>query len=295
MGTPRFGWVALAIVFAGTACRGIDPRHFERLHYGMPHASVAPLLESDEAVPVMRFFAPDGAGVEQDVRIELYECEEPHPNYAVMSVDGRLASVTLACLPVRYPSVGGAEASRCARAAPPWRVREGWWHEPEIWDWDTRRMLRPWSTSELSMLARAAVASRLDLAWDRREPIDAAHPLTGRYTAIGMGVMLVFPLAVAAAYLPFYAYDRLIDDSETNAIAARSFLLAAPRDITLAEVVARLGPPTEDGVVDSDGGPQRVLAYTLPGRYRITIGWRGERMQWVDFGDWYTWVPKFVE
>lgn len=252
--STRLALIAAAVCLG--ACSGLDPRRLQRLEYGMDQRLIAERLE-EPSIPVMRFFAKDEAGREQDVLIELYEGAEEHANYALVSIDGRLASVSIA---------SGSH------------FLEGqWWRDPSL---------------PLQELVESAAARRLELAWEKLEPIDSSHPSRGRYTAIGMATVLVVPLVI---YVPYYVWNELfVDDGFAHAVAMRTFLLEAPRHTTVEQVVAVLGPPTSDREYESEGRPHRALTHELDGGFTIETGFTDGRLLWADFGSWYDWSPGFM-
>jgi hypothetical protein len=268
MALDRIVLAAAAACLAG--CSGLRPWKLERLQYGMEHCHVAELLE-EPSLPAMRFFARDEHGREQDVRIEVAPGADGHANYALVSTDGRLASVSIAA------------------ASPPYFGR-AWWRDAHHWDW--RELRCPYWPEELEGLVRSAAERRLELAWDRLEPIDAAFRTSGRYTALGMGTILVLPLVL---YTPYYVATALFDGRYDRAVDVRSFLLTLPRDATIEQVVAELGPPAADASFARGDGSQRVLAYELAGGFRITIGYLDGRLLWVDFGQWHDWSWSFAD
>ncbi len=260
-----------AAAFALSACNvGFDPRNLERLEYGMEQYRIAELLESDEpAIPLFRCFVVGEDGRSQDVCVVLHESLSPHPFYLSVSIDGRLAAVTL--LPPGEDS--------------PWQPynrREG------------SSIVVPWRPDELSARVEEATAERVELAWSALGPVDAARsePRAGRGATAIEGTLLVIPLVL---YLPYWAYMHTLgDEGRGRAAAARERLLSAPATTTPAELVEAFGEPDSDGRFDRPEGTHRVLAWSF-WRFTITAGFLDERLLWADFGPWRSWVHEFME
>lgn len=253
-----------------TACSGLDARQLENLHYGMPLRDVAAALDGSEGIPVMRFFAADAAGREQDVRIDFHEGSEPHPSFALVSIDGRLAAATL--------------------ASGRWFLDGQWWRRPASAE---KELVEPWTPQALQALVRDAVERRrLPLAWDQLEPVVSVNRQGGRYGAVAMATILVLPMVI---YLPYWAWMQTFGDTGYEAAAAaRTFLLDAPRAIGPEQVIAALGPPTRDREFADEGASLRVLGYDLPGNFTITVGFDGGGLLWADFGSWWDWAQAFL-
>ncbi|MBL8749764.1 MAG: hypothetical protein JNK78_11435 [Planctomycetes bacterium] len=262
---------ALFAAAALSACNvGFDPRNLERLEYGMEQRRIAELLESDEpAVPLFRCFVVGEDGRSQDVGVVLHESLSPHPLYLSVSIDGRLAAVTILPPSDRNPWQ-------------PYDRRE------------SSAIAVPWRPDELSALVRGAMADRVELAWSALGPVDAARsePRAGRGATAIEGTMFVLPLVL---YLPYWAYmNTLGDEGRGRATAARERLLAAPASTTPAELVEAFGEPDSDRRFELPEGAHRVLAWTF-WRFTITAGFLDERLLWADFGPWRSWVSEFME
>lgn len=240
-------------------------------------------LASDEpAVPLVRCFVPGANGAARDVLVEFHETLSPHPCYLLVSVDGRLASVTTAAAAFHPRAAPSASGPRRDRVWQPFDRRED------------GAIVLPWRPDELLALVDDAVAKRLDLAWSALEPIDAAQS-ERRYprgaTALEASLFVV-PMLL---YLPYYAYLKTLgDEGWDRAESMRERLLTAGPTTTCTEIVADFGEPSSERRFEHPEGEHRVLAWGF-GRFTITAGFVDERLLWADFGPWYSWVHEFME
>lgn len=276
--------VSLVAAVGMASCQvGFDPARLERLEYGMPRDGIAAELASDEpGIPLVRCFVPDGQGGVQDVVVEFHETPSPHPCYLLVAIDGRLTAVTTASAFYHPRVIPPDSASPRDRTWQPFDRRED------------QLVVQPWRPVELRALVDETVAHRVELAWSTLEPIDRAQAAErpGRGGTALEASLFVVPMVL---YLPYWAYMKTLgDEGWGRAEAMRERLLAATATTTREELVAAFGEPVSDRRFEHSEGVHRVLAWQFQ-RFSISVGFLEDRLLWVDFGPWRSWVHEFME
>jgi hypothetical protein len=252
----RIAGIAVAATLASACNVGLDPRHFERVEYGVDRAQLEAAVEIEGAV-AMRFFLPAPDGRHGDYAWLALKAQYPHPDYAALLQDDRFVAL---------------------RQVPP-QLHPNF--NPE---------LPTWTSTELATRVHNAIANRLSLRWQDLEPFDSSLPKPGPHpTLAGFGELLLNLPGLVLLPIAWPVHEWLMGDIEERREHVVKELLAIAPAASYEEVVARIGEPTATHG-DLDGADVTECVYQIRNGNRfmpgVLLGFEARRLVWIDF-HWY--------
>jgi len=250
------GIVARAVVctalFSFASCTAVlDPRRFEQVEYGMPHAEVEQALEV--AVRDRLRVLPAHPGDSEWV-VDCYWSEHPHPHYVVAYRDGELASVL---------------------------------HQTDLPE-DVRYVGAPLGAEAMRAVVEQLAQERHPLQWQQLQPIDrAAYRSDMNPTAYTLLMVMVFPPAlVGLAISPLVLLTMPLVEGDVHELRKQrsAQALSLPAGCSRNQALARMGEPKERRLVD--GEPDVELwdywvADNLTSDFSCRLGFVADRLRWV--------------